>query len=115
MSDPQPRPAAADLASREREALFADLVEKVLPELRAYARGLCGDPHMADDSQMPASALSASPAMTPPALPLWIFRIRHEWLQRSAPGPPGDRAGRTINDTLVDERTPEDADGAVLS
>lgn len=120
MSDPQPRPAAADLASREREALFADLVEKVLPELRAYARGLCGDPHMADDCVQDACirALSAfsSYDTTRPFRP-WIFRIlRNEWLQRlrrdrrlvSAP----DEA---INDMLVDERTPEDAaDGAVL-
>lgn len=120
MPDRQPRPLAADPAGRDREALFADLVERVLPELRVYARSLCGDPHMADDCVQDACirALSAFSSYDParPFRP-WIFRIlRNEWLQRLR----RDRRlvstpDETINDMLVDERTPEDsADGAVL-
>lgn len=124
MANPQPRLRPDDAgiapATPERDALFADLVEGVLPELRAYARSLCGDPHMADDCVQDACirALSAfsSYDTSRPFRP-WIFRIlRNEWLQRLR----RDRRmvstpDETINDMLIDERTPEDAaDGAVL-
>lgn len=124
MANPQPHLPTDDpnagSDSRARDALFADLVEDVLPELRAYARSLCGDPHMADDCVQDAcmralSAFSSYDAARP--FRPWIFRIlRNEWLQRlrrdrrmvTAPD-------ETLNDMLVDERTPEDAaDGAVL-
>jgi RNA polymerase sigma-70 factor (ECF subfamily) len=117
---PQPGPPDTGPDSQHRDDLFADLIEAVLPELRAYARGLCGDPHMADDCVQDACmrALSAFPSYDAarPFRP-WIFRIlRNEWLQRlrrdrrmvTAPD-------ETINGMLVDERLPEDAaDGAVL-
>lgn len=111
---------ANDQNGAGRDARFADLVEACLPELRAYARGLCGDPHLADDCVQDAcmralSAFSSYDAARP--FRPWIFRIlRNEWLQRlrrdrrivTAPD-------ETLNDMLVDERLPEDAaDGAVL-
>jgi RNA polymerase sigma-70 factor, ECF subfamily len=97
-----------------REALFADLVEDCLPALRAYARNLCGDPHLADDCAQDACirALAAFPSFdtSRPFRP-WIFRIlRNEWLQRLRrerrfTAMPDEE----INSLLIDARTPEDA------
>ncbi|MFN3910543.1 RNA polymerase sigma factor [Hyphomonas sp.] len=111
-----PLPAAAELTAAGREALFANLVEDCLPALRAYARGLCGNPHLADDCVQDACirALSAF-ASFDTARPFrpWIFRIlRNEWLQRlrrdkrmtSMPH-------EDIRDLLIDTHTPEDAAG----
>lgn len=99
-----------------REDLFAGLVEACLPELRAYARKLAGDPHLADDCVQDACirALSAF-ACFDTARPFrpWIFRIlRNEWLQRLR----RDRRlvatpDEDIQHMLVDDRTPEDAAG----
>lgn len=113
-SDPAGPPSPAP------DPTFTDLLEASLSEMRAYARGLCGDPHMADDCVQDACirALSAM-ASYDPARPFrpWIFRIlRNEWLQRlrrdrrlmTAPG-------NTLEDMLVDDRLPEHAsDGAAL-
>lgn len=100
------------------EALFAGLVEDCLPALRAYARKLCKDPHIADDCVQDACirALSAFASYDPArAFRPWIFRIlRNEWLQRLR----RDRRlvatpDETIHTLLIDERTPEAAaDGA---
>lgn len=120
ISPARPEETGPGPARRARESLFADLVEAVLPELRAYARGLCGDPHMADDCVQDACmrALSAFPSYdtSRPFRP-WIFRIlRNEWLQRlrrerrmlTAPD-------ETLSEMLVDDHSPEDAaEGAAL-
>lgn len=120
ISPARPEETGPGPAGRARESLFADLVEAVLPELRAYARGLCGDPHMADDCVQDACmrALSAFPSYdtSRPFRP-WIFRIlRNEWLQRlrrerrmlTAPD-------ETLSEMLVDDHSPEDAaEGAAL-
>ncbi|MFN7164147.1 MAG: RNA polymerase sigma factor [Hyphomonas sp.] len=116
-------PALARLAAardRARDDLFATLVEDCLPALRAYARSLTGDPHMADDCVQDACVRAlgafASYDTARPFRP-WIFRIlRNEWLQRLR----RDKRlthlpDETISDMLVDLRTPEDAaDGASL-
>lgn len=99
-----------------REDLFAGLVEACLPELRAYARKLAGDPHLADDCVQDACirALSAFAGFdTARPFRPWIFRIlRNEWLQRLR----RDRRlvatpDEDIQHMLVDDRTPEDAAG----
>ena len=110
-----PAPAAF-VGPEDREALFATLVEDCLPALRAYARSLCGNPHLADDCVQDACirALSAFASFDTgrPFRP-WIFRIlRNEWLQRlrrekrmtSMPD-------EEIRDLLIDTHTPEDAAG----
>ncbi|MEQ9504683.1 MAG: RNA polymerase sigma factor [Hyphomonas sp.] len=120
MADPVHLSHAPLADVRAREDLFATLVEDCLPALRIYARNLCGNPHMADDCVQDACvrALAAFAAYdtSRPFRP-WIFRIlRNEWLQRLR----RDRRmthlpDETINDLLVDARTPEDtADGAAL-
>ncbi len=120
MADLERLPPGADLTPLQREALFADLVVPCLPELRAYARRLAGDAHMADDCVQDACirALAAF-AHFDTARPFrpWIFRIlRNEWLQRlrrerrmtSMPS-------EILNDMLVDHRLPENTvDGATL-
>ena len=120
MADTERLAPAAVLTPLQREALFADLVVRSLPELRAYARRLTGDPHTADDCVQDACirALAAFAHFdtSRPFRP-WIFRIlRNEWLQRlrrerrmtSVPS-------EIINDMLVDHRLPENSvDGATL-
>lgn len=110
-------PALSRLAAardRARDDLFATLVEDCLPALRAYARSLTGDPHMADDCVQDACvrALGAFAGydQTRPFRP-WIFRIlRNEWLQRLR----RDRRMMEMPDEdiqalLIDTHTPEDA------
>ncbi|MBU4567501.1 MAG: RNA polymerase sigma factor [Alphaproteobacteria bacterium] len=114
-STPAPAPDAP-----ARDALFATLVEDCLPALRAYARSLCGAPHLADDCVQDACirALSAFAGFdTARPFRPWIFRIlRNEWLQRLRRDrrltamPDDEIAGR-----LIDTHTPEDAaEGAGL-
>ncbi len=97
-----------------REALFADLVVECLPDLRAYARKLCGDPNLADDCAQDACirALAAFPGFdtSRPFRP-WIFRIlRNEWLQRLRRERRfTDMPDEEINTLLIDAYTPEDA------
>ncbi len=113
---PPPEARAAEPGAGDRDALFATLVEENLPALRAYARNLCGDPHLADDCVQDACirALSAFVRFDEDRhFRPWIFRIlRNEWLQRLR----RDRRMTAMTDEeiqgrLVDTRTPEDAAG----
>lgn len=118
-----PENAARRLAAahaRARDDLFAALAEDCLPALRAYARNLTGDPHMADDCVQDAFVRAldtfASYDQARPFRP-WIFRIlRNEWLQRLRRDRRlTDLPDEAISDLLIDTRTPENAaEGAAL-
>lgn len=69
----------------EQRLSFVDRLERLIPELRAYARGLCKDPTLADDLVQDTclKAWSAIDTFDPdrPMRP-WLFRIlRNEYFQ----------------------------------
>ena len=50
MSKSEPRPPLPERSADDRRAFKRELTD-VVPHLRAFARGLCGRPDMADESR----------------------------------------------------------------
>lgn len=91
--------------------MFSDRLESLLPDLRAYARMLCGDPVQADDIVQNAclNAWQSRDRFDPEkgALRGWLFRIvRNEFYQqvRSA------RVRRSEDADLLDQELVADCD-----
>jgi RNA polymerase sigma-70 factor (ECF subfamily) len=86
---------------------FADLLEALLPELRAYARNLCRDPVLADDLVQEACLKAWAARETyDPSVPLrpWAFRIlRNLYFQQGR---------RTWRESPLE---PEDAETALIA